>query len=212
VVFENGEPKKGEYRRFRIKGDWGNDDFRSMHEVATRYFKRRIEEDLRVPDLAVIDGGKGQLSAARAAATEVGAPDVAFIGLAKREEEIYLAGRSDPIRLPRTSGPLRLLQRVRNEAHRFANTYNRKLRTKRTLRSELGDIPGIGPTRQRTLLEKFGSVKAVREALPQDIAALPGFSIKLAENIQASLRRPALIAAENVENAERLVSRDEQQQ
>jgi excinuclease ABC subunit C len=183
-----------------------------MHEVATRYFKRRIEEDLRVPDLAVIDGGKGQLSAARAAATEVGAPDVAFIGLAKREEEIYLAGRSDPIRLPRTSGPLRLLQRVRNEAHRFANTYNRKLRTKRTLRSELGDIPGIGPTRQRTLLEKFGSVKAVREALPQDIAALPGFSIKLAENIQASLRRPALIAAENVENAERLVSRDEQQQ
>jgi excinuclease ABC subunit C len=187
IVFENGEPKKGEYRRFRIKGDWGNDDFRSMHEIVSRYFKRRIDEELRIPDLAVIDGGKGQLSAARAAALEMGAPDVAFIGLAKREEEIYLAGRPDPIRLPRTSAPLRLLQRVRNEAHRFANTYNRKLRTKRTLRSELGDIPGIGPTRQRTLLEKFGSVKAVREAGAQEIARLPGFSLALAQRIMEQL-------------------------
>ncbi|HEY0304592.1 MAG TPA: excinuclease ABC subunit UvrC, partial [Longimicrobiales bacterium] len=187
VVFVNGEPKKGEYRRFRIKGDWGNDDFRSMHEVVARYFKRRIEEELPIPDLAVIDGGKGQLSAARQAAVDVGAQDVAFIGLAKREEEIYLAGRSDPIRLPRTSAPLRLLQRVRNEAHRFANTYNSKLRTKRTLRSELGDIPGVGPTRQRTLLEKFGSVRAVREAGADAIAALPGFSTRLAEKIMEQL-------------------------
>ena len=188
VVFVNGESKKGEYRRFRIKGDWGNDDFRSMHEVVTRYFKRRIEEQLPIPDLAVIDGGKGQLAAARQAAVEVGATDVAFIGLAKREEEIYLAGRADPLRLPRTSAPLRLLQRVRNEAHRFAHSYNSKLRTKRTLRSELGDIPGIGPSRQRVLLEKFGSVKAVKEALPQDIAAVPGFSMKLAEQIHTALQ------------------------
>jgi excinuclease ABC subunit C len=153
----------------------------------SRYFRRRIEEELPIPDLAVIDGGKGQLSAARQAAREVGAQDVAFIGLAKREEEIYLAARPDPVRLPRTSAPLRLLQRVRNEAHRFANTYNSKLRTKRTLRSELGDIPGVGPTRQRTLLEKFGSVKAVREAGADAIAALPGFSLKLAQKIMAQL-------------------------
>jgi excinuclease ABC subunit C len=200
VVFVNGEPKKGEYRRFRIKGDWGNDDFRSMHEVVTRYFKRRIDESLPIPDLAVIDGGKGQLSAARAAAVEVGATDVAFIGLAKKEEEIYLAGRPDPVRLPRTSQPLRLLQRLRNEAHRFAHSYNSKLRTKRTLRSELGDIPGIGPSRQRTLLEKFGSVKAVKEASASDIAALPGFSMKLAEQILHQLNSP--VRAINAENAE----------
>ena len=188
VVFVNGEPKKGEYRRFRIKGDWGNDDFRSMHEVVMRYFRRRIEEELPVPDLAVIDGGKGQLSAARQAAADVSANDVAFIGLAKREEEIYLAGRPDPLRLPRTSAPLRLLQRVRNEAHRFANSYNSKLRTKRTLRSELGDIPGIGPARQRTLLEKFGSVKGVREAGVAAIARLPGFSVQLATKVVEQLQ------------------------
>jgi excinuclease ABC subunit C len=187
VVFVNGESKKGEYRRFRIKGDWGNDDFRSMHEVVTRYFKRRIDEQLPIPDLAVIDGGKGQLAAARQAAVEVGATDVAFIGLAKREEEIYFAARPEPIRLPRTSAPLRLLQRVRNEAHRFANSYNSKLRTKRTLRSELGDIPGVGPARQRALLEKFGSVRAVRDAGAEAIAQLPGFSLKLAQKIMAQL-------------------------
>jgi excinuclease ABC subunit C len=188
VVFVNGEAKKGEYRRFRIKGDWGNDDFRSMHEVVTRYFKRRIDEQLPIPDLAVIDGGKGQLGAARAAAVAVGATDVAFIGLAKKEEEIYLAARPDPMRLPRTSAPLRLLQRVRNEAHRFAHSYNSKLRTKRTLRSELGDIPGVGPTRQRVLLEKFGSVRAIKEADAQAIASLPGFSLKLAQKIVEQLR------------------------
>jgi excinuclease ABC subunit C len=190
VVFVNGEAKKGEYRRFRIKGDWGNDDFRSMHEVVTRYFKRRIDEELPVPDLAVIDGGKGQLSAARLAAAQVGATDVAFIGLAKREEEIYLAARPDPVRMARTSAPLRLLQRVRNEAHRFAHSYNSKLRTKRTLRSELADIPGIGPTRQRVLLEKFGSVRAIKDAAAEDIARLPGFSSRLAEKILAELRAP----------------------
>jgi excinuclease ABC subunit C len=206
VVFVNGESKKGEYRRFRIKGDWGNDDFRSMHEVVTRYFKRRIDEQLPIPDLAVIDGGKGQLGAARAAAAAVGATDVAFIGLAKKEEEIYFAARPEPVRLPRTSGPLRLLQRVRNEAHRFAHSYNSKLRTKRTLRSELGDIPGIGPTRQRTLLEKFGSVRAVKEAHPSDIAALPGFSLKLAEQILGTLRARGTIAAENAEHAEAIPS------
>ena len=183
VVFVNAESKKGEYRRFRVRGDWGNDDFRSMAEIVGRYFKRRLDEQLPVPDLAVIDGGRGQLGAAIAAASEVGAPDVAFIGLAKKEEEIYFAGRSEPLRLARTSSALRLLQRVRNEAHRFAHSYNRKLRTKRTLTSELGDIPGIGPTRQRTLLERFGSLRAVKEATVADLAKLPGFSDKLARSV-----------------------------
>jgi excinuclease ABC subunit C len=108
---------------------------------------------------------------------------VAFIGLAKKEEEIYLAGRVEPLRLPRTNAALRLLQRVRNEAHRFAHSYNSKLRTKRTLTSELAEIPGVGPTRQRVLLEKFGSVRAVKEAAPADLARLPGFSDKLARQI-----------------------------
>ncbi|MGQ0560448.1 MAG: helix-hairpin-helix domain-containing protein, partial [Gemmatimonadota bacterium] len=183
VVFVNAEPKKGEYRRFRIKGEWGNDDIRSMAEVVGRYFKRRIDEQLPIPDLAVIDGGRGQLDAARAAADAVGAPDVAFIGLAKKEEEIYLVGRAEPLRLPRTNAGLRLLQRVRNEAHRFAHSYNSKLRTKRTLKSQLGDIPGIGPTRQRVLLERFGSVRALKQATIDELAALPGFSEKLARTI-----------------------------
>ncbi len=183
VVFENGEPNKGEYRRFRIKGDWGNDDFRSMSEIVARYFKRRIEEGRPIPELAIIDGGKGQLSAALQSALAAGADAVTLIGLAKREEEIYLVGRSDPLRLPRTSSALRLLQRIRNEAHRFAVTYNRKLRTKRTLVSELGTIRGIGPARQRALLARFGSLRALRQATPEQIAEVPGFSEQLAHKV-----------------------------
>src|SRR5690606_7993349 len=116
VVFENGEPKKSEYRRFRIRGDWGNVDFRSMAEIVGRYFRRRIAEQLPLPELALIDGGRGQLGAAMQAAAEAGAVDVAFASLAKKEELIYLPGRPEPLRLPRTSGPLRLLQRTRDEA------------------------------------------------------------------------------------------------
>jgi len=183
VVFVNAESKKGEYRRFRVRGDWGNDDFRSMAEIVGRYFKRRLDEQLPIPDLAVIDGGRGQLGAAIAAAGAVGAPDVTFVSLAKKEEEIYFAGRPEPLRLARTSPALRLLQRVRNEAHRFAHSYNRKLRTKRTLTSELGEIPGIGPARQQALLERFGSLRAVKEASVEDLAKVPGFSDKLARSV-----------------------------
>ncbi len=189
VVFSNGEPNKGEYRRFRIKGDWGNDDFRSMEEVVGRYFRRRLEEQLPLPELAVIDGGKGQLGVAVRAATEAGAADTAFISLAKREEEVFVPGRSDPIRLPRAGAPLRMLQRIRNEAHRFAITYNRKLRTRRTLTSELAEIPGIGPTRQRALLARFGSVRTIREATAEQIAAVDGFSLTLAGRILEHLRK-----------------------
>ena len=189
VVFENGEPKKSEYRRFRIRGEWGNDDFRSMEEVVGRYFRRRIEEQLPLPDLVVIDGGKGQLGAARRGAELAGATDVTFIALAKREEEVYLVDRPEPVRLPRTARSLRLLQRLRNEAHRFAITYNRNLRGKRTLASELSQIPGVGPARQRALLERFGSVRALRVATPEEIARIPGFSASLGARILEHLTR-----------------------
>ena len=189
VVFQNGEPRKAEYRRFRIRGDWGNDDFRSMAEVVSRYFKRRVEENLPLPDLALIDGGRGQLGVAIQAATDAGARDVMFASLAKREEEIYLVGRPEPLRLPRTDDALRLLQRIRNEAHRFAITYNRKLRGKRTLSSELSTIPGIGPARQRALLEHFGSVRALREATAADIAKVPGFSDRLGHTVLQHLSK-----------------------
>ncbi len=190
VVFENGEPKKAEYRRFRVRGDWGNDDYRSMAEVVGRYFNRRLEEEEPVPELAVIDGGKGQLSAARAALEEAGATDVQLCALAKREEEVYRPDRSEPYRLPRTHPGLRLLQRVRNEAHRFAHAYNRKLRGKRTLSSELAEIPGVGPKRQQVLLSRFGSVRAIRAAGPEELASVPGFSDKLATTILEHLTDP----------------------
>jgi excinuclease ABC subunit C len=189
VVFRNGEPYKAEYRRFRIKGDWGNDDYRSMAEVVSRYFRRRIEEDQPLPELAVIDGGKGQLGAAVAAAREAGATDTTFIGLAKREEEVFVEGRSQPVHLPRTAPSLRLLQRLRNEAHRFAHGYNRKLTGRRTITSELGDIPGIGPTRQRVLLETFGSVRALRDATAEQIARQARLPAALAERVVEHLRR-----------------------
>ncbi len=187
VVYENAEPNKAEYRRFRIRGDWGNDDFRSMAEVVQRYFRRRLEEGKPVPELAIIDGGRGQLSAAQQAALEAGADSVTFIGLAKREEEIDLVGRPEPQRLPRTSSALRLLQRIRNEAHRFAIMYNRKLRTKRTLDSELSGIRGIGPARQRALLARFGSVRALKQASAEQIATIPGLSAQLARKVLEQL-------------------------
>ncbi|HEU5208489.1 MAG TPA: excinuclease ABC subunit UvrC [Longimicrobiales bacterium] len=189
VAFENGTPNKNEYRRFKVRGDWGNDDFRSMKEVVGRYLRRRIEEGKPLPELAVIDGGKGQLSMAQAAADEAGAHDATLIALAKREEEIYLPGRPDPLRLPRTSNALRLLQRIRNEAHRFAHGYNRKLHGKRTLSSELSRIPGIGPARQKVLLSRFGSVRALREASPEEVSRLAGFSRTLAERVLEHLRK-----------------------
>jgi excinuclease ABC subunit C len=189
VVFRNGEPDKSEYRRFRIRGDWGNDDFRSMEEVVGRYVQRRLAEQKPLPELFIIDGGRGQLNAAVGAARVAGASDAVFASLAKREEEIYLVARPEPLRLPRTSAALRLLQRLRNEAHRFAHGYNRKLRGSRTLVSELSSIPGVGPARQRTLLERFGSVRALRSASAADIAGLPGFSGRLAEQIVEHLRQ-----------------------
>ncbi|MEX0907641.1 MAG: excinuclease ABC subunit UvrC [Gemmatimonadota bacterium] len=191
VVYRNGEPDRSEYRRFRIRGDWGNDDFRSMQEVVGRYLSRRADDGKPMPDLILIDGGKGQLGAARRAAHDTGADDVVFASLAKRDEDVYLVGRSEPLRLPRTSASLRLLQRLLNEAHRFAHSYSRTLRGRRTLASELSAIPGVGPARQRALLDHFGSVRALRAASPADIAGLPGFSARLADQIARHLSQHA---------------------
>ncbi len=189
VVFENGEPKKAEYRHMRIKGDWGNDDYRSMAEVVSRYFRRRTEEEKPLPDLALIDGGRGQLSAAENALREMGLTDVALAALAKREESVFLPGRSEPIRLEKRDRALHVLQRIRDEAHRFAVSYNRKLRRRRTIRSDLANIPGIGPNRQRLLLQRFGSIRGVRDASPGDIARIPGFGETLAARILTYLGR-----------------------
>ncbi|HSM60176.1 MAG TPA: excinuclease ABC subunit UvrC [Longimicrobiales bacterium] len=189
VVFQNGEPRKADYRHMRIQGEWGNDDFRSMHEVVTRWFRRRRDEGRPLPDLAVIDGGKGQLGAAVGALRELGLSDVQVAALAKREEEVFLPGRPEPVRLDRRNRALHVLQRLRDEAHRFAVSYNRKLRSRRTLRSDLSDVPGIGPRRQQELLRRFGSLKGVREATREEIARLPGFSDALASRLLTYLGR-----------------------
>jgi len=189
VVFENGEPKRSEYRHMRVRGAWGNDDFRSMEEAVRRYFARRVERGEPLPDLVVIDGGRGQLGAAAAALADLGLGDVAVVALAKREEEVFLPGRADPVRLDRRDRALHVLQRIRDEAHRFAIRYNRKLRTTRTLRSDLGDIPGVGPKRQATLLRRFGSVRGIKEASKDEIARVPGFSDALASRILTYLGR-----------------------
>ena len=187
VWFENGRAKRGEYRKFKVKTVEGSDDFASMHEVVQRYFDRRIRDEKPLPDLIVVDGGKGQLNAAHTALVEVGVTDRPLISLAKREEEIFVWGRAEPLKLSRRSSALRLLQQARDEAHRFAVTYNRKRRTLRTVTSELLKVPGIGPVKRRRLLQEFGSVQGVREAGEDAIAKLPGFNPDRARKLLESL-------------------------
>jgi excinuclease ABC subunit C len=188
VWFEAGRPKKAEYRRYRIKGPHQQDDFAAIHEVVTRFLTRRRDEGKPLPNLMVIDGGKGQLGAAVEAARAAGAGDVALVSLAKREEELFVPGTEEPLRLSRRSPSLRLLQRARDEAHRFAVSYSRKRRAQRTITSELLTIRGVGPARRRALLDRFGSLAGVRTATPAEIAALPGFSTRLAERILERLK------------------------
>jgi excinuclease ABC subunit C len=188
VWFEAGRPRKSEYRKFKIQGAGPQDDFAAIQEVLTRYLTRRRDEALPLPDLIVIDGGKGQLSAALEAATALGLGEIPMISLAKREEEVFLPGRSESLRLPRRSPSLRLLQRARDEAHRFGLAYNRNRRTRRTITSELLNIPGVGPTRRRLLLERFGSLAGVRSASVSELATVPGFSTRLAERVLLHLQ------------------------
>jgi excinuclease ABC subunit C len=187
VWFEAGRPRKSEYRKFKIQGLGQQDDFAAIQEVITRYLTRRVDEQLLMPDLIVIDGGKGQLNAAVDAVAKLGLGSIPIISLAKREEEVFLPGRPDSLRLSRRSPALRLLQRARDEAHRFGLAYNRKRRTQRTITSELLNIPGVGPRRRRLLLERFGSLAGVRSASVSELATVPGFSTRLAERILSHL-------------------------
>ena len=195
VVFEEGKPRTGEYRRFRIRSVEGPNDFASLQEVLRRRFRltktgdEGADEERRwaMPDLVIVDGGKGQVSAAKEVLDELGLHDLPLAGLAKEREELFLPGNSSPILLSPTSSALYLVQRLRDEAHRFAITYHRDLRAKRTVRSAFDDLPGVGPKRRRELLKVFGSVKRVRDAPVEQIAAVPGISRALAERIKATL-------------------------
>ena len=195
VVFEDGRPRTGEYRRFRIKTVQGPNDYASHQEVLRRRFKRAksgeegSEEELRwrLPDLVVIDGGKGQLSAAKEVLDELGYDDLAVVGLAKEREEIFLPDREEPVLLPTTSPALYLMQRLRDEAHRFAITYHRSLRARAATHSAFDDLPGVGPKRRAALLRVFGSARRVREASLEQVAAVPGIGLALAAKIKAGL-------------------------
>lgn len=190
VCFLDGLPKKSEYRKFRVKGLAGApDDLASMREVVGRRYRRLLEEGKDLPDLVLIDGGQGQLGAALAALEELGLGSQPVASLAKKEELIFLPGRSQPVTLPHSSPVLQLVQRVRDEAHRFAIAFHRKARAQRTLRSELDDIPGIGPARRRKLLSRFGSLRGVRGASLEELAASVGADT--AARVRAHFERSA---------------------
>ncbi len=227
VVFEDGVPKKGKYRRFKIKGST-NDDFASMREVIGRRFKRLMDADMTtdgerlgiralkrvpladfdptsplpedveestgtskewnsLPDLVLLDGGKGQLSAALTAMHDAGAPDMPTAAIAKKREELFMPGNPSPILLPASSDGLHLLQRIRDEAHRFAVSFHIRLRTKAGRRSILDEIPGIGPRRKRALYKHFGSLNRIREADVEELSSVKGMSKSAATALKQSL-------------------------
>jgi excinuclease ABC subunit C len=239
VVFEDGNPKRSEYRRFRIKGIGRPDDFAMMQEILKRRFWRQRRETEQeganeaeplehgadhetdralvesalsgpnagaqmtkpsangtrevdesfgsVPDLVIVDGGKGQVSVAHDAMRNLGVGHIPLAGLAKRFEELYVKDVSEPIVLERTSQALYLVQRIRDEAHRFAITYHRDVRKRTGLHSVLDDVPGVGPKRKKALLRKFGSLKAIKDATVEEIAATPGFTKAVAERVLEAL-------------------------
>ena len=196
VVFEDGKPAKKEYRRFSIKTVEGSNDFAMMAEVIRRRFSRAAEAAkgeesdgkwTSLPDLVIVDGGKGQLGSALEALDEVGWTGQAIAALAKENEELFLPGRPQSVVLPRDSQALYMIQRLRDEAHRFAVTFHRERRAKATVHSKLDDVPGIGPVRRKALIKRFGSVKGIREASVEDIATVPGINAALAAQIKSSL-------------------------
>jgi excinuclease ABC subunit C len=208
VVFEDGLPKRSDYRRFEVKGVAGPDDFASMEEVLSRRFsrlqaereepdpsqadgggRRRVPKFAYPPALVVVDGGRGQLGVATRVLEERGL-DIPAIGLAKRLEEVYLPASPEPLRIPRGSEALFVLQHLRDEAHRFAITYHRKLREKRSLASPLDEVAGIGPARKRTLLKRFGSLTRLSKAPLEEIENTPGFGKELASAVYRRLHEP----------------------
>lgn len=195
VVFERARPKNNEYRRFKIKTIDGANDFAMMAEMLQRRF-RRAETDSAdasfgsLPDLIIVDGGKGQLHAAVAALQELGRQDLPIVGLAKRLEEIFIPERVESVLFPRTSQALYLVQRIRDEAHRFANTYHRTIRGKQATVSQIDSVPGIGPARRKALIRTFGSVRGIKAATAEEIAEVPGIDPKLAAAIKEHLASP----------------------
>ena len=189
VVFEDGRPAKHAYRRFRAKITDRNDDFTNMRDTLRRRFRRSPADGAGwpLPDLVILDGGKGQLSAGQAALSDAGLLQIPMAALAKEREELFVPNRAEPIVLPRTSQGLYLVQRIRDEAHRFAVTYHQKLRGKSAIRSVLDDVDGVGPARKRALLRRFGSVRAMREAPVTDLAAVSGVGPALAERIKQAI-------------------------
>lgn len=187
VVFEGGMPKKEDYRRYKLKTVEGKpDDFRSMQEVVGRRYREAAEP---LPDLIIIDGGKGQLSSALEVIRGVGLAEIPVIGLAKEFEHIFREGNSEPLILPRHSQALYLIQRIRDEAHRFAITYHRKLRAKRNLVSVLDHVPGIGAKRRKALWDAFGSLNKMKEASVEEMAAVPGMNVPTAQAVYDFFRR-----------------------
>jgi excinuclease ABC subunit C len=212
VVFQGGRPAPAQYRRFRIKSVTGANDYAMLQEVLRRRFKRanlpahpepppeagpppadvegragEAGDGWGQPDLVIVDGGKGQLSAALDVMRDLAVAHIPAAGLAKQHEELFVKDVSEPIVLPRTSQALYLVQRIRDEAHRFAITYHRNVRQKAGISSALDAVPGIGPKRKRELLRKFGSVARIRQASPDDIAATPGFTRALADKVREYL-------------------------
>jgi len=178
VVFEQGRPKRSDYRKFKIRTVSGqSDDFASLREVVLRRYRRVLEEGAEQPDLILIDGGKGQLHAALEALEELGLSHLPLASIAKKEELIFVKGRPDPIALPPRSAALRLIQRVRDEAHRFAVTFHRYRRAQRDFRSALDEVEGIGPRKKKLLLQQFGSLKGVKEATLEELAAVVGATL-----------------------------------
>lgn len=190
VHFADGRPDKDHYRRFQIKSFIGNDDFRAMEEVVGRRYRRLKEEGGPMPDLVVIDGGRGQIGAALKAFVAIDVTPPAMIGLAKKHETIIFADERAPLNLPLNSPALNLLQRLRDEAHRFANTYNADLRSKKIRESVLDDFAGLGVVRRGALLAHFGSIERLRAATPAQIAEVPGFGPRMAAELHAFLHSP----------------------
>jgi excinuclease ABC subunit C len=182
VVFIDGKPAKSEYRKYKYKEmfesdtnipELHRDDFEMMRQTIFRRFKRLLDEKQELPDLIIVDGGKGQLSSAHNVLLDLKiANKVTLIGLAKRLEEVFLVNQKLPLNLPKTSSSLRLIQQLRNEAHRFANDFNKELRTKRTIKSELDDIKHIGAKTKEKLLSNFGSVKGIKSATKEELGKL----------------------------------------
>jgi excinuclease ABC subunit C len=189
VRFADGRPDRDNYRRFRIKGFLGNDDFRAMEEVVGRRYRRLRDESRPFPDLVVIDGGVGQVGAALKAFVALDLAPPPIVGLAKKEETIVFPDARPPLDIPLDHAGLRLLQRLRDEAHRFANTYNADLRSKKIRESQLDDFEGLGPVRRAALMAWFGSIDRLRTATPAEISEVDGFGPKLSAELHAFLGR-----------------------